>query len=193
MSNTTAKTVSPSRFAGEHELLELTGALGEAGKGVFMLTKGMNTTVPWFEDVAARNGRPVMIAAMFIDPNDPERVVREFGEIETARPCGRELWGQVGCYPLGMEFTLSLPYPLHAMISWHPAMEALNTDRHLKLFANRSFRETVKAEALTRGVPVRFSITPSTNAYAGHAKPEIQIAYRQRGCGARARGGQGSL
>lgn len=152
----------PSRFAGEHELLELTGALGEAGKGVFMLMKGTNTTVPWLEDVAARNGRPVMIAAMFTDPNDPEREVREFGEIETARRCGRELWGQVGCYPLGMEFTLSLPYPLHAMISWHPAMEALNTDRHLKLFANRSFRETIKAEALTRGVPVRFSITPST-------------------------------
>ena len=147
----------PSRFAGEHELLELTGALGEAGKGVFMLTKGMNTTVPWLEDVAARNGRPVMIAAMFTDPNDPERVVREFGEIETARRRGRELWGQVGCYPLGMEFTLSLPYPLHAMISWRPAMEALGTDRYLQLFADQSFRETVKAEVHTRGVPVRFS------------------------------------
>ncbi len=147
----------PSRFAGEHELLELTGALGEAGKGVFMLTKGMHTTVPWLEDVAARNGRPVMIAAMFTDPNDPERVVREFGEIETARRRGRELWGQVGCYPLGMEFSLSLPYPLHAMISWRPAMEALGTERYLQLFADRSFRESVKAEARTRGVPVRFS------------------------------------
>ena len=147
----------PSRFAGQHELLELTGVLGDAGKGVFMLTKGMNTTVPWLEDVAARNGRPVMIAAMFTDPNDPDRVVREFGEIETARRRGRELWGQVGCYPLGMEFTLSLPYPLHAMISWRPAMEALGTDRYLQLFADQSFREAVKAEARTRGVPVRFS------------------------------------
>jgi N-acyl-D-amino-acid deacylase len=147
----------PSRFADEHELLELTGALGDAGKGVFMLTKGMNTTVPWLEDVAARNGRPVMIAAMFTDPNDPERVVREFGEIETARRRGRELWGQVGCYPLGMEFTLSQPYPLHAIIAWRPAMEALGTDRYLQLFADQSFRESVKAEALTRGVPVRFS------------------------------------
>jgi len=147
----------PSRFAGEYELLELTGALGEAGKGVFMLTKGMTTTVSWLEDVAARNGRPVMIAAMFSDPNDPDRVVSEFGEIQTARRRGRELWGQVGCYPLGMEFTLSLPYPLHAMLAWRPAMEALGTDRYLQLFRDRSFRETVKAEARTRGVPVRFS------------------------------------
>jgi len=147
----------PSRFAGEHELLELTGALGQAGKGVFMLTKGMTTTVPWLEDVAARNGRPVMIAAMFTDPNDPDRVVSEFGEIQTARHRGRELWGQVGCYPLGMEFTLSLPYPLHAMLAWRPAMEALGTDRYLQLFRDRSFREAIKAEARTRGVPVRFS------------------------------------
>jgi N-acyl-D-amino-acid deacylase len=147
----------PSRFAGEHELLELTGALGEAGKGVFMLTKGMTTTVPWLEDVAARNGRPVMIAALFTDPNDPERVVNEFGEIQTARRRGRELWGQVGCYPLGMEFSLSLPYPLHAMLAWRPAMEALGTDRYLQLFSDQSFRAAVKAEARTRGVPVRFS------------------------------------
>ena len=146
-----------SRFAGEDELLELTGVLGEARKGVFMLTKGMNTTVPWLEDVAARNGRPVMIAAMFSDPNDPERVVREFGEIAAARSRGRELWGQVGCYPLGMEFSIALPYPLHAMISWRPAMEAMGTDRYAQLLADRSFRETVKAEALTKGVPVRFS------------------------------------
>jgi len=147
----------PSRFAGEHELLELTGALGEAGKGVFMLTKGMNTTVPWLEGVAARNGRPVMIAALFTDPNDPERVVNEFSEIQTARRRGRELWGQVGCYPLGMEFTMSLPYPLHAMLAWRPAMEALGTDRYLQLFRDQSFRAVVKAEARTKGVPVRFS------------------------------------
>ena len=147
----------PSRFAGEHELLELTGALGEAGKGVFMLTKGMTTTVPWLEHVAARNGRPVMIAALFTDPNDPERVVAEFGEIQTARRRGRELWGQVACYPLGMEFTLSLPYPLHAILAWRPAMEALGTDRYAQLFRDRSFREAVKSEARGKGVPVRFS------------------------------------
>lgn len=146
-----------SRFAGEQEMLELTGALGDAGKGVFMLTKGMNTTVPWLEDVAARNKRPVMIAAMFTDPNDPERVVREFGEIAAARSRGRELWGQVGCYPLEMEFSMSLPYPLHAMLSWRPAMEALGSDRYVELISDQSFRETVKAEARGISVPLRFS------------------------------------
>ena len=69
----------PLRLADEREMMELTGALGEAGRGVFMLTKGMTSTVPWLESISENNGRPVMIAAMFVDPGDPERVFRELG------------------------------------------------------------------------------------------------------------------
>jgi N-acyl-D-amino-acid deacylase len=147
----------PSRLADEHELLELTGALGQAGKGVFMLTKGMTTTVPWLEKVAANNGRPVMIAAMFIDPNDPQRVFREFGEIDQARARGHELWGQVGCLPLGMEFMIAHPYPLEALIAWRPAIQAEGSDAYRKVLADPSFRAAIKAEAKTTGVPNRFS------------------------------------
>jgi N-acyl-D-aspartate/D-glutamate deacylase len=150
-------TPMPSRLADEHELLELTGALGEAGRGVFMLTKGMKTTVPWLEKVAASSGRPVMIAAMFIDPNDPERVFREFGEIEAARGRGRELWGQVGCFPLGMEFTIAHPYPLEALLAWRPAIEAEGSEAYRRVLADASFRAGIKAEAKTTGVPNRFS------------------------------------
>jgi N-acyl-D-aspartate/D-glutamate deacylase len=147
----------PSRLADEHELLELTGALGDAGKGVFMLTKGMTTTVPWLEKVAAANRRPVMIAAMFIDPNDPQRVFREFEEIDQARARGRELWGQVGCLPLGMEFTIAHPYPLEALMAWRPAIEAEGSEAFRKVLADPSFRAGLKAEAKTTGVPNRFS------------------------------------
>ena len=147
----------PSRLADEHEMMELTGALGEAGHGVFMLTKGMTTTVPWLEQVSANNGRPVMIAAMFVDPNDPERVFREFGEIEAARGRGRELWGQVGCFPLGMEFTLAHPYPLEAFLAWRPAIEAADQEAYKAILADPSFRAAIKAEAKTKGVPNRFS------------------------------------
>jgi N-acyl-D-aspartate/D-glutamate deacylase len=102
-------TPMPSRLAGPDELFALTGALGEAGRGVFMLTKGMTSSIPWLEEVAARSARPVMIAAMFVDPGDPTRVFKELAEIESARARGRELWAQVGCFPLGMEFTLRHP------------------------------------------------------------------------------------
>ena len=37
----------PSRLADDHEMMELTGVLGEVGKGTFMLTKGMTSTIPW--------------------------------------------------------------------------------------------------------------------------------------------------
>jgi N-acyl-D-amino-acid deacylase len=148
----------PSRLADEAEMLALTGALGEAGRGVFMLTKGMTSTIPWLESIAAKSGRPVMIAAMFVDPGDPTRVFRELGEIETARARGRELWAQVGCFPLGMEFTLRHPYPLEAFLAWRPAILAGDDEAaYRRVLADPSFRKRLKEEAATPGVPNRFS------------------------------------
>ena len=147
----------PSRLADEAEMLALTGALGEAGRGVFMLTKGMTSTIPWLEKIAAASGRPVMIAAMFVDPGDPTRVFREIGEIEAARGRGRELWAQVGCFPLGMEFTLRHPYPLEAFLAWRPAIEAPDENAYRRVLADPSFRKRLKDEAATPGVPNRFS------------------------------------
>jgi N-acyl-D-aspartate/D-glutamate deacylase len=147
----------PSRLADADEMFALTGVLGEVGKGVFMLTKGMTSTVPWLEEIAARNGRPVMIAAMFVDPNDPERVFRELDEIGDAQGRGRELWGQVGCFPLGMEFCLAHPYPLEALLAWRPAMEAPSPEEFRRIVSDPSFRDAIKAEARTTGVPLRFS------------------------------------
>src|SRR5437660_1668697 len=149
----------PSRLADDREMLALTGALGEAGRGVFMLTKGMTTTIPWLEEVAARNRRPVMIAAMFVDPGDPERVFRELREVEAARGRDRELWAQVGCFPLGMEFTLRHPYPLEALIAWRPALEAASEEGYRRVLADREFRRAITREVGQPGVPNRFSDT----------------------------------
>jgi N-acyl-D-aspartate/D-glutamate deacylase len=148
----------PSRLADEAEMLALTGAVGAAGRGVFMLTKGMTSTIPWLESIAATSGRPVMIAAMFVDPGDPTRVFRELGEIEAARGRGRELWAQVGCFPLGMEFTLRHPYPLEAFLAWRPAILAGDDEAaYRRVLADPSFRKELKQEAARPGVPNRFS------------------------------------
>ena len=147
----------PSRLADEREMMALTGALGDAGRGVFMLTKGMTSTIPWLESIAANNGRPVMVAAMFVDPGDPTRVFKEVAEIEAARKRGRELWAQVGCFPLGMEFTLRHPYPLEAFLAWRPAIEATNEADYRRVLTDASFRKKLKEEAATTGVPNRFS------------------------------------
>ena len=147
----------PSRLADEKEMLALTGALGEAGRGIFMLTKGMTSTIPWLEKVADANGRPVMIAAMFVDPGDPRRVFKELGEIEQARSRGHELWAQVGCFPLGMEFTLRHPYPLEALMAWRPALEASSETRYRQILADPSFRRALMHEMGQPGVPNRIS------------------------------------
>src|SRR5580765_6393644 len=147
----------PSRLADEREMTALTGALGEVGRGVFMLTKGMTSTVPWLEGIAAATRRPVMIAAMFVDPGDPTRVFRELAEIEAARSRGRELWAQVGCFPLGMEFTLRHPYPLEAFLAWRPAIVAPDETRYRAVLADPSFRAALKQEIGQPGVPNRFS------------------------------------
>ena len=165
----------PSRLADEAEMLALTGALGEAGRGVFMLTKGMTSTVPWLEKIAAASGRPVMIAAMFVDPGDPTRVFREIGEIEAARSRGRELWAQVGCFPLGMEFTLRHPYPLEAFLAWRPAIVATDEAAYRRVLADPSFRKRLKEEAATPGVPNRFSYQTFPHlAIAEVRRPEHQ-------------------
>ena len=165
----------PSRLADEAEMMALTGALGEAGRGVFMLTKGMTSTVPWLEKIAAASGRPVMIAAMFVDPGDPTRVFREIGEIEAARSRGRELWAQVGCFPLGMEFTLRHPYPLEAFLAWRPAIVATDEAAYRRVLADPSFRKRLKEEAATPGVPNRFSYQTFPHlAIAEVRRPEHQ-------------------
>ena len=53
----------PSRLADEKELRALVGCLGEAGRGVFMLTKGGHTKVSFLEELAAQTARPVVVAA----------------------------------------------------------------------------------------------------------------------------------
>ena len=179
----------PSRLADDHEMLELTGALGEAGRGVFMLTKGTRSTIPWLENIAANNGRPVMIAAMFIDPGDPERVFRELGEIAEANERGHELIGQVGCFPLGMEFTMRHPYPLEALIAWRPAMEAEGTDDYRRVLADPAFRQGLRDEVAVPGVPNRFTNQWDTMFIAEVGKPEHQhLAGKSVGEMARAEG-----
>ena len=54
----------PSRLATDAELAALVAAMGQGGRGVFMLTKGGHTSLPFLESIAATSGRPVMVAAL---------------------------------------------------------------------------------------------------------------------------------
>ncbi|GAB5471631.1 MAG: amidohydrolase family protein [Rhodospirillales bacterium] len=137
----------PSRLADDRELHALAGALGEAGRGLFMLTKGNRTDVPYLEDLAAACGRPIMIAALLHNPTKPEGSLRELQQIAEANARGRELWGQVSCCPLTMDFTLASAYPLEGLTAWAPAMQA-EGEALKRVFADPSFRQAVRDELL---------------------------------------------
>lgn len=135
----------PSRLADEAELRALTGALGEAERGLFMLTKGSKTTVPFLESLAEANGRPVMIAALLHNSTAPDRVFEELRKIGEAQARGRDLYGQISCCPLTNDFTMRSPYPFEGLEAWLPAMQA-EGDALKAVYADPAFRERVKAE-----------------------------------------------
>src|SRR5690242_2309159 len=141
-------TPMPSRLADEAELRQLVGALGEAGRGVFMLTKGSGTTVPFLETIAAETARPVVIAALLHNPVLPEATFNDLRAIGAAQARGRRLFGQVSCCPLTNEFTLRSPYPFEGMAAWLPAMQA-EGEALKRVYADPEFRRRVAAELAT--------------------------------------------
>jgi len=135
----------PSRLADDTELRALVGALGAAGRGIFMLTKGSGTTVSFLESLAAESGRPVMIAALLHNSTRPEQIFEELAAIGAAQARGHQLYGQVSCCPLTMDFTLRSPYLFEGLPGWKPAMEAEGAALKA-VYADPGFRAGVKAD-----------------------------------------------
>jgi N-acyl-D-aspartate/D-glutamate deacylase len=135
----------PSRLADAAELFALTGALGEVGRGVFMLTKGGQTRVEFLEEIAARSGRPVVIAALLHSSTNPDAVFRDLDLIAAARSRGRRLVGAISCCPLTMDFTLEAPYPFEGLAAWKPAL-GLKGEAFKRVIAERGFRDAIRAE-----------------------------------------------
>ena len=135
----------PSRLADDDELRALVGVLGERKRGIFMLTKGGGTSIPFLESLAAENSRPVMIAALLHNSTDPDGVFRELDRISEGRRRGHRLYGQVSCCPLTMEFTLRAPYPFEGIAAWSPALTAA-PDAVPGILADTGFRDAVEGD-----------------------------------------------
>lgn len=110
----------PSRLADDAEFEALLDAMAAEGRGTFMLTKGGHTRMDFLEGLAARTGRPVMVAALLHNPTNPQAVFRDLQAIAEARARGHALYGQVSACPLTMDFTLASPYPVEGLAGWRP-------------------------------------------------------------------------
>ncbi len=135
----------PSRLADDAELRALVGALKEAGRGVFMLTKGGHTKVPFLEELAAESTRPVVVAALLHNSTSPRAVFDDLDAIAAANVRGRRMVGAISCCPLSMDFTLHSPYTFEGLESWQPALPLKGTAYEAKL-KDQGFRDAVRAE-----------------------------------------------
>lgn len=135
----------PSRLADDDELLALVNAMAKSGRGIFMLTKGNRTDVPYLEELASKTGRPIMIAALLHNSTNPTGTLDELAKIADARARGHELWGQVSCCPLTMDFTLNSAYPLEGLNAWQPLMKQDAADLRQSL-ADPTLRQAIRDE-----------------------------------------------
>ena len=135
----------PSTIASEAELLALTGVLGEAGRGIFVMATGSRATPAVMESVAAVNGRPAFIVTVLAMYNEaqPEKARAYYAEVAAANARGREVCIHTSCQPLSMDFTLRDPY---LMLS-HDAFDRVRTATPAQLsaiYADPAFRERLR-------------------------------------------------
>ncbi|HEY7238137.1 MAG TPA: amidohydrolase family protein [Burkholderiales bacterium] len=135
----------PSRLADDDELRALVSSLKEAGRGLFMLTKGGHTKMSFLEELAAESARPVVVAALLHSSANPDAVFRDLDDIAAANARGRRLVGAVSCCPLAMDFTLRSPYTFEGLESWQPALALKGAAYEAKL-AEKRFRDGVREE-----------------------------------------------
>jgi len=135
----------PSRLASDDEHIALIEAMGVGGRGVYMVTKGAQMPVALLEEMAARSGRPVMIAALLHNGTNPGAVFADLDAISAANTRGHRLIGQVSCCPLTMEYTLASPYPVEGLASWKPALGKQGREL-MAVLADPKFRQGVRNE-----------------------------------------------
>jgi N-acyl-D-amino-acid deacylase len=135
----------PSRLADEAELRALVGCLGEARRGVFMLTKGGQTQMSMLEDLAAASGRPVVVAALLHNSTNPDVVFQDLDAIEAAKGRGRRMAGAVSCCPLSFDFTMQSPYPIESLGAWKPALGKKGAELKARM-ADPALRQALREE-----------------------------------------------
>ncbi|HXL76326.1 MAG TPA: amidohydrolase family protein [Burkholderiales bacterium] len=135
----------PSRLADEKELRALVVSLKDAGRGVFMLTKGGHTRMAFLEELAAQSTRPVVVAALLHSSTNPDAVFHDLDAARDATARGHQVVGAMSCCPLSMDFTLHSPYTFEGLESWKPALGKKGA-AFRDVLQDQTFRQAIRAE-----------------------------------------------
>ncbi|MDB5804436.1 MAG: hypothetical protein JWN73_1758 [Betaproteobacteria bacterium] len=136
----------PSTIAGEDELRALTGAMGEAGRGVFMMATGSRATPEVMEAITAANGRPSYISTVLTMYNEavPDRALTYYEACAAAQRRGHEVHVLTSCQPLSFDFTLLDPYLLLSHGAFDRLKGATSEDL-MAIYADPAFRNEFRA------------------------------------------------
>ena len=130
----------PSRLADDKEMHNLIMAMSSFGRGVFMLTRGSNTSIDNIEKWMKGSNRPAIVAALLHNPLSDSSTFKILADISEATDRGTEMWGQVSCRPLSMEFTMESPYLFEGIHAWRPAMECATLELYKNIIEDSNFR-----------------------------------------------------
>ncbi len=135
----------PSTIAGDEELRQLVGILGEAGKGIFVMATGPRGTTEFMESIAAETGRPtfmVTVLTMYSKAN-PERALQYYERCAAALARGREVYIHSSCQPLSFDFTLREPYILYSHDAFDQ-VKAAPPEERAAIYQQKSFRDRLR-------------------------------------------------
>lgn len=138
----------PSRLASLEEHQRLAKAMAVNGRGIYMLTKGSKTSLKDIESISCISKRPAMVAALLHNPLNPQGVISQLDRMKKASLSGIELWGQVSCKPLTMEFTMADPYMFEGFKSWQPILKENSLNKRSQLFRDTKIRDNLREELI---------------------------------------------
>ena len=136
----------PSRFASNSEISRLIKAMAIYGRGIFMITKSNNASIYDLTKLLEKVNRPAMVAPLLYNPTKKDWALNTLEEIKKAKENGYEIWGQVSCRPLTMEFTMQEPYMLEGLISWKEYMVQESYENRMNVLKDKMFRKKVLKE-----------------------------------------------
>ncbi len=139
-------TPMPSRLADDKELRALVKAMAESGQGVYMLTKGSKTSIPYLEEIAVEAKRPVVIAALFHNSTNPSAAFTWLQQVNEARRRGHQLVAQTSCCRSAWISPSRAPYLFESMQAWKPAMAAHGDAELTKIYSDPAWRAKVRQE-----------------------------------------------
>jgi N-acyl-D-aspartate/D-glutamate deacylase len=166
----------PSLLADEREMRALVNAMGERGRGIFMIHKDKkDTPFSYLESLAADSGRPALISSLRYSKKQPEHVFGQLAEISAAQARGHRLYGQAGCIPRVLEFTLRNCHLFYGSVVWQPAVAAIQQQDEAALkaiYADSDFRRRLKDDIVAQMGKAYFDGDWSRIHVAAVARPE---------------------